>query len=185
MHRRGTAPEAQLRRKGHEGIPTQRSGRSHQHRSGRDGGFSTRALEPVTSTTIGNAAGPDRSQCQGDDAAKRPARSPSLRGPRRKESSQLAATPRSWASVRHGTRLIDAGGRRVIPGLNDNHMHLVRGALLYNLELRWDGVASLQRGLEMIAAQADTHTPLTSGFASWADGLPSSLPKSGCRPSRS
>ena len=53
-----------------------------------------------------------------------------------------------------GTRLIDAGGRRVIPGLNDNHMHFVRGALLYNLELRWDGVASLERGLEMIAAQA-------------------------------
>jgi predicted amidohydrolase YtcJ len=52
------------------------------------------------------------------------------------------------------TRLIDAGGRRVIPGLNDNHLHLVRGALLYNLELRWDGVASLKRGLEMIAAQA-------------------------------
>jgi len=53
-----------------------------------------------------------------------------------------------------GTRLIDARGRRVIPGLNDNHMHLVRGAVLYNLELRWDGVASLERGLEMIAAQA-------------------------------
>ena len=52
------------------------------------------------------------------------------------------------------TRLVDAGGRRVIPGLNDNHLHLVRGALLYNLELRWDGVTSLGRGLEMIAAQA-------------------------------
>jgi len=52
------------------------------------------------------------------------------------------------------TRLVDAGGRRVIPGLNDNHLHLVRGALLYNLELRWDGVTSLERGLEMIAAQA-------------------------------
>jgi predicted amidohydrolase YtcJ len=58
----------------------------------------------------------------------------------------------------HSTRLIDAGGRRLIPGLNDNHMHLVRGALLYNLELRWDGVTSLKRGLEMIAAQA-TRTP--------------------------
>src|SRR5580658_9285046 len=52
------------------------------------------------------------------------------------------------------TRVIDAGGRRVIPGLNDNHMHLVRGALLYNLELRWDGVSSLRRGLAMITAQA-------------------------------
>jgi predicted amidohydrolase YtcJ len=82
------------------------------------------------------------------------------------------------------TRLIDAGGRRVIPGLNDNHMHLVRGALLYNLELRWDGVTSLDRGLEMIAAQA-IRTPPTNGFALWEDGRPSNLPKSACRPSRS
>jgi len=52
------------------------------------------------------------------------------------------------------TRIIDAGGRRVIPGLNDSHFHLVRGGRDYNLELRWDGVESLQRGLEMIREQA-------------------------------
>jgi predicted amidohydrolase YtcJ len=52
------------------------------------------------------------------------------------------------------TRLIDAGGRRVIPGLNDSHLHAVRGALNYNLELRWDGVATLERGLEMVREQA-------------------------------
>jgi predicted amidohydrolase YtcJ len=52
------------------------------------------------------------------------------------------------------TRVIDAEGRRVIPGLNDSHFHLVRGARDYNLELRWDGVGSLQRGLQMIAEQA-------------------------------
>src|SRR6266446_3074152 len=52
------------------------------------------------------------------------------------------------------TRVIDAGGRRVIPGLNDSHFHLVRGARDYNLELRWDGVESLQRGLQMIHEQA-------------------------------
>jgi hypothetical protein len=51
------------------------------------------------------------------------------------------------------TRVIDAGGRRIIPGLNDSHFHLVRGARDYNLELRWDGVASLERGLRMIAEQ--------------------------------
>jgi hypothetical protein len=43
-----------------------------------------------------------------------------------------------------GTRVVDAGGRRVIPGLNDSHMHAIRGGLQYNLELRWDGVGSLQ-----------------------------------------
>src|SRR5258708_1426158 len=52
------------------------------------------------------------------------------------------------------TRLIDAGGRRVIPGLNDSHFHIVRGARDYNLEVRWDGVESLQRGLQMILEQA-------------------------------
>ncbi len=52
------------------------------------------------------------------------------------------------------TRVIDAGGRRVIPGLNDSHFHLVRGARDYNLELRWDGVESLQRGLQMVREQA-------------------------------
>src|SRR6266481_5626493 len=52
------------------------------------------------------------------------------------------------------TRIIDAGGRRVIPGLNDSHFHLVRGGRDYNLELRWDGVESLQHGLQMIAEQA-------------------------------
>jgi predicted amidohydrolase YtcJ len=57
-----------------------------------------------------------------------------------------------WGDER--TRVVDAGGRRVIPGLNDSHLHAVRGGLLYNLELRWDGVATLARGLEMIAEQA-------------------------------
>ena len=52
------------------------------------------------------------------------------------------------------TRVIDAGGRRVIPGLNDSHLHAVRGGRFYNLELRWDGVLSLERGLAMIAEQA-------------------------------
>jgi predicted amidohydrolase YtcJ len=52
------------------------------------------------------------------------------------------------------TRVIDARGRRVIPGLNDSHLHLVRGARDYNLDLRWDGVESLQRGLQMIQLQA-------------------------------
>jgi predicted amidohydrolase YtcJ len=52
------------------------------------------------------------------------------------------------------TRVIDTGGRRVIPGLNDSHFHAVRAGRDYNLELRWDGVESLQRGLQMILEQA-------------------------------
>ena len=52
------------------------------------------------------------------------------------------------------TRVIDAQGQRVIPGLNDSHLHAVRAGRFYNLELRWDGVESLNRGLEMIREQA-------------------------------
>ena len=50
--------------------------------------------------------------------------------------------------------MISARCHRVIPGLNDSHPHAVRGGLNFNLELRWDGVTSLQEGLQMIAAQA-------------------------------
>src|SRR5580692_11163197 len=57
------------------------------------------------------------------------------------------------------TRLIDVGRRRVIPGLNDSHLHLIRGGLNYNLELRWDGVPSLADGLRMLREQAQRTPP--------------------------
>jgi len=52
------------------------------------------------------------------------------------------------------TRTIDLKGRRVIPGLNDSHLHVIRGGLNYNMELRWDGVPSLADGLRMLKEQA-------------------------------
>jgi predicted amidohydrolase YtcJ len=52
------------------------------------------------------------------------------------------------------TQLIDVGGRTVIPGLNDSHLHVIREGLNYNMELRWDGVTSLKRALEMLKEQA-------------------------------
>ena len=57
------------------------------------------------------------------------------------------------------TQLIDAGGRRVIPGLNDNHLHIIRGGLNYNMELRWDGVDSLADAMAMLKAQAAVTPP--------------------------
>jgi len=51
------------------------------------------------------------------------------------------------------TRIIDAGGRRLVPGLNDSHTHLIRGGLNYNMELRWDGVRSLADAMAMLKAQ--------------------------------
>src|SRR5258706_8482739 len=52
------------------------------------------------------------------------------------------------------TRIIDANGRTVIPGLNDSHMHPIRAGLSYNIELRWDGVPSLADALRMLREQA-------------------------------
>ncbi|GAA2219574.1 amidohydrolase [Streptomyces nogalater] len=52
------------------------------------------------------------------------------------------------------TRVVDALGRRMIPGLNDAHLHVIRGGLNYVLELRWDGVRSLRQGLAMLREQA-------------------------------
>ncbi|WP_314242410.1 amidohydrolase [Streptomyces kutzneri] len=52
------------------------------------------------------------------------------------------------------TRVVDALGRRVVPGLNDSHLHVIRGGLNYVLELRWDGVPSLRQALAMLREQA-------------------------------
>jgi predicted amidohydrolase YtcJ len=57
------------------------------------------------------------------------------------------------------TRVIDLRGRRVIPGLNDSHTHLIRGGLNYNMELRWDGVPSLADALRMLKEQARRTPP--------------------------
>ncbi|WP_339100133.1 amidohydrolase [Pseudomonas atacamensis] len=60
----------------------------------------------------------------------------------------------------NATQVVDMKGRCVIPGLNDSHLHLIRGGLNYNLELRWEGVPSLADALRMLKDQADrTPTP--------------------------
>src|SRR5256714_2413152 len=57
------------------------------------------------------------------------------------------------------TQMIDVGGRTVIPGLNDSHIHPIRGGLNYNMELRWDGVPSLADALRMLREQAQRTPP--------------------------
>lgn len=52
------------------------------------------------------------------------------------------------------TKIVDAGGRTVIPGLNDAHTHFIRGGLTYSQEIRWDGVPSLALALQMLKEQA-------------------------------
>ncbi|APW37411.1 amidohydrolase [Rhodoferax koreense] len=53
------------------------------------------------------------------------------------------------------TRVIDLRGKRVLPGLIDNHLHIIRGGLNFNLELRWDGVRSLADAMAMLKRQVD------------------------------
>lgn len=52
------------------------------------------------------------------------------------------------------TKIVDLGGRRVIPGLNDSHTHLIRGGLNFNMELRWEGVPSVADALRLLKEQA-------------------------------
>ena len=57
------------------------------------------------------------------------------------------------------TRVVDVKGGTVIPGLNDSHIHPIRGGLNYNLELRWDGVPSLADALALLKEQARCTPP--------------------------
>jgi len=52
------------------------------------------------------------------------------------------------------TKIIDAGGRTIVPGLNDAHTHFIRGGLTYSQEVRWDGAPSLALALRMLKEQA-------------------------------
>ncbi len=87
--------------------------------------------------------------------------------PARPEASQLAIKDGRVLAVDDAanfpagpdTKVIDLRGHRVIPGLNDSHLHLIRGGLNYNLELRWDGVPSLADALRMLKIQAHATPP--------------------------
>ena len=57
------------------------------------------------------------------------------------------------------TRTIDLEGRAVIPGLIDNHMHLLRAGMTWRREVRWDGVETRARALEMLRARVGTTVP--------------------------
>jgi predicted amidohydrolase YtcJ len=56
-------------------------------------------------------------------------------------------------------RMIDLGGRTVIPGLTDGHIHGIRAALTFGSEVNWIGVPSLKEALAKIADAAKTQAP--------------------------
>jgi predicted amidohydrolase YtcJ len=57
------------------------------------------------------------------------------------------------------TQIIDLKGHRVLPGLIDNHLHIIRGGLNFNMELRWDGVTSLADAMAMLKRQVAITPP--------------------------
>lgn len=56
-------------------------------------------------------------------------------------------------------KLVDLGGRTVIPGLTDGHIHGIRAALAFGTEVNWIGVPSLKEALEKIRAAAKAQKP--------------------------
>jgi hypothetical protein len=89
--------------------------------------------------------------------------------PTRPETSAVAAAGGRFVTVGDDaevlrfrgpkTAIVDLCGRRAVPGLNDSHLHLIRGGLNYNLELRWNGVPSLAIALRMLKEQAARTPP--------------------------
>lgn len=63
------------------------------------------------------------------------------------------------ATAAPDTRRVDLRRRRVLPGLIDNHTHVVRGGLNFNMELRWDGVTSLADAMDMLRRQVAITPP--------------------------
>jgi predicted amidohydrolase YtcJ len=57
------------------------------------------------------------------------------------------------------TKIIDLKGKRALPGLIDNHLHIIRGGLNFNMELRWDGVHSLSDAMNMLKRQVAVTPP--------------------------
>src|SRR5256885_5942795 len=57
------------------------------------------------------------------------------------------------------TKVVDLKERRVLPGLIDNHLHIIRGGLSFNMELRWDGVRALTDAMEMLKRQVAVTPP--------------------------
>ncbi|WP_020654108.1 amidohydrolase [Massilia niastensis] len=73
------------------------------------------------------------------------------------KGGKIAATGSNESVLRlrgKATEVVDVGGRTVIPGLNDSHTHVIREGLNYNMEVRWDGVRTLKRAMEMLKEQA-------------------------------
>ncbi len=59
------------------------------------------------------------------------------------------------------TRRVDAGGRLVIPGLIDSHLHGVRAALSYATEVNWIGADTIPQAMQRLRDKAAASGPNT------------------------
>jgi predicted amidohydrolase YtcJ len=73
--------------------------------------------------------------------------------------SAIGSNDEILALAGRDTQQINLNNRRVIPGLNDSHLHVIRAGLFYNLELRWDGVPTIAQALDQLRQQAANTPP--------------------------
>jgi predicted amidohydrolase YtcJ len=71
----------------------------------------------------------------------------------------LGTTAEIRALAGPDTRVVALGGRTVIPGLIDSHLHAIRAALSFSTEVNWIGARSLDEALDRIRAAARRRPP--------------------------
>lgn len=72
---------------------------------------------------------------------------------------RLGSTAEIRALAGPATRIVELGGRTVIPGLIDSHLHAVRAALSFSTEVNWIGARSLREALARISEAARRRPP--------------------------
>jgi predicted amidohydrolase YtcJ len=68
----------------------------------------------------------------------------------------IGTTAEIRATAGPSTRVIDLGGRTVIPGLIDSHIHAIRAGLTWQTEVHWIGIRTLAEALDRLRAAAKT-----------------------------
>jgi predicted amidohydrolase YtcJ len=78
------------------------------------------------------------------------------------EGGRIAATG-STEAIRKlagaASKIIDLGGRTVIPGLIDSHIHAIRAGFRYATEVHWDGATDIGAAMERLRSAAMHASP--------------------------